>query len=80
MYKQVLVVLAVVAACLAAPGPKPAPGLLASYVAAAPVAYTAPAVAAPAVAAPVAYTAAAAPLAYAAPYTAAYSYGSYVLG
>ncbi|XP_047121894.1 cuticle protein 16.5-like [Schistocerca piceifrons] len=64
MFKQVIVVLAVVAACLAAPGPKPAPGLLASYVAAAPVAYTAPAVAAP-----VAYTAAA-PVAYAAPYAA----------
>ncbi|XP_049765895.1 cuticle protein 16.5-like [Schistocerca gregaria] len=64
MFKQLIVVLAVVAACLAAPGPKPAPGLLASYVAAAPVAYTAPAVAAP-----VAYTAAA-PVAYAAPYAA----------
>ncbi|XP_049791980.1 cuticle protein 21-like [Schistocerca nitens] len=66
MFKQLIVVLAVVAACLAAPGPKPAPGLLASYVAAAPVAYTAPAVAAP-----VAYTAAyTAPVAYAAPYAA----------
>ncbi|XP_047004415.1 cuticle protein 16.5-like [Schistocerca americana] len=67
MFKTVFVVLALTAACLASPAPKPAPGLLsASYVAAGPVAYSAPAVAA----APVAYTAAAYPAAYAAAYSA----------